>query len=63
MKEYKNKQGKPHRTDGPAYEYADGTKEWWMDGELVYSDNENNISKFDISESYKRSIIKYELSK
>jgi hypothetical protein len=24
--------GKRHRVDGPAYEYADGSRQWWMDG-------------------------------
>jgi hypothetical protein len=28
----KNK--KPHREDGPAVEYADGSKEWWLDGKF-----------------------------
>ena len=29
---YKN--GKYHREDGPAIEWADGSKEWWVNGEL-----------------------------
>ena len=24
--------GKPHREDGPAVEYADGTKKWYLNG-------------------------------
>jgi len=24
--------GRLHRTDGPAIEYTDGTREWWVDG-------------------------------
>ena len=87
MKEYKNKQGQLHRTDGPAIEYDNGTKEWyingklhrtdgpaieydngskewWVNGELVYSDEENNLSQYpNLSESFKRSIIKYELAR
>jgi hypothetical protein len=27
-----------HRTDGPAMEYADGTKFWWVDGQRHRSD-------------------------
>ena len=27
-----NKQGELHRTDGPAIEYADGSKEWYLNG-------------------------------
>ena len=26
--------GKLHREDGPALEYADGSKEWWLNGKL-----------------------------
>ena len=86
MKEYKNKQGQYHRTDGPSYEYEDGSKvwylndklhrtdgpacewvggdkTWWLNGKLVYSDDENNLSQYDVSESFKRSIVKYELAR
>ena len=28
-----NEQGKRHRTDGPAVEWADGYKEWWLNGD------------------------------
>jgi hypothetical protein len=110
MKEYTNKQGQLHRTDGPAIEYEDGSKEWWVDGkrhredgpaceyddgtkqwylndkrhredgpacewddgtkywylngERVYSDETNNLSQFpNLSELFKRSIIKYELAR
>jgi hypothetical protein len=27
--------GKLHREDGPAIEYADGDKSWWLNGEEV----------------------------
>ena len=27
--------GKPHRTDGPAIEWADGTKYWFLNGKRV----------------------------
>jgi len=30
--------GKLHREDGPAVEYADGSKEWWWAGELHRED-------------------------
>jgi hypothetical protein len=29
-KEYRNQLGQLHRTDGPAVEYSDGSKEWWI---------------------------------
>jgi hypothetical protein len=35
---YHLKDGKPHRTDGPAYEGADGSKEWWVDGKCHRTD-------------------------
>ena len=34
MKTYKNDKGQYHRTDGPATEWADGTKEWFCMGML-----------------------------
>ena len=30
--------GKRHRTDGPAVEYADGSKEWYLNGDLHRTD-------------------------
>ncbi len=30
--EYRNSEGEFHRTDGPAIERVDGTKEWWLNG-------------------------------
>ena len=33
-KYWRNDNGKLHREDGPAYEYADGTKEWYINGKL-----------------------------
>jgi hypothetical protein len=27
-----------HRTDGPAVEWADGDKEWWLNGQLHRTD-------------------------
>jgi hypothetical protein len=31
-KEWRNEQGKYHREDGPAVEYTDGTKMWYLNG-------------------------------
>ena len=31
---YRNAVGKLHHIDGPAIEYVDGRKEWWIDGKL-----------------------------
>jgi hypothetical protein len=55
--------GELHREDGPAIEYTKGDKEWWLNGKVVYSYYKNNLSNYDLSESFKMSIIKYELSK
>jgi hypothetical protein len=30
--EYKNELGQLHRVDGPAIEWTDGTKSWWLNG-------------------------------
>ena len=32
MKEYRNEKGELHRTDGPAIEWSNGTKEWYVNG-------------------------------
>jgi hypothetical protein len=32
MKEYKNTKGEYHRTDGPAIEWKNGVKEYWVNG-------------------------------
>jgi hypothetical protein len=33
VKEYRNEQGYLHREDGPAIEFANGTKAWYLNGE------------------------------
>lgn len=35
---YFNEQGERHREDGPAVEYNDGGKEWWVNGKLHRED-------------------------
>jgi hypothetical protein len=37
-KEWRNPQGQRHRIDGPAVEYADGTKVWWLNDQLHRTD-------------------------
>ncbi|MFO0190304.1 MAG: hypothetical protein ACK54F_03540 [Planctomycetia bacterium] len=37
-KRYFNEQGQLHRTDGPAVEYADGTKAWYVNDKLHRTD-------------------------
>jgi len=34
MTEHRNEKGELHRVDGPAIEWADGTRAWWLDGKL-----------------------------
>ena len=34
MIEHRNENGKLHRVDGPAVEWANGTREWWLNGRL-----------------------------
>jgi hypothetical protein len=37
-KKWYNQQGQLHRTDGPAYETANGGKEWYLNGQLHRTD-------------------------
>jgi hypothetical protein len=37
-KRYYNEQGQRHRTDGPAWEGADGSKAWWVNGQRHRTD-------------------------
>ena len=32
--EWRNDEGRRHRLDGPAIEWTDGDKEWWLNGRL-----------------------------
>jgi hypothetical protein len=32
-----NEDAKLHRVDGPAVEYKDGTKAWWINGTRIYT--------------------------
>jgi hypothetical protein len=55
--------GQRHCKDGPAIEWDDGTKGWFLNGKLVYSKDMNKLSQYDnLSEAFKKSIIKYKLS-
>ena len=50
MKEYKNELGEYHRTDGPAIEWNDGDKVWFINGKFHREDGpaveRNNGRKF-----------------
>ena len=35
---WRNENGELHREDGPAIEYTDSSKEWWIDGKRHRSD-------------------------
>ena len=35
---YKNSKGLYHRVDGPAVEWVDGTKEWWLNNQYHRTD-------------------------
>ena len=52
---------KLHRIDDYAVEYPNGTKAWYLNGELIYSDGYDFTGNFDISDKMKLSIIKYKL--
>ena len=34
---WRNEKGEIHREDGPAIEYANGYKSWWVNGKFVKS--------------------------
>ena len=38
---WRNQEGQLHREDGPAVEYADGSKEWWVNGQRMTEDEFN----------------------
>lgn len=57
------KNGKPHRVDGPALEYDSGYKAWYLDGQLVYDRENDNTDKFDLPDAMKKSIIKHKLER
>lgn len=56
--EYHNEDGKLHRLDGPAVEWNDGGKEWWING-VPYIEDEFNkkINKPDILKEELKTII------
>jgi hypothetical protein len=56
------KEGKEHREDGPAREYIDGDKEWWLEGKFYYL---KNIRDYVVLDSYqgKYGIMWYKLLK
>jgi hypothetical protein len=55
--------GLKHREDGPACIYDDGYMEWWLNGDTIYSEKVNNLHNYpNLSESFKQSIIKYQLT-
>ena len=53
-----------HRVDNPAIEYSyGGQKKWFLNGELVYSDDYDNTCKFELTDIMIKQIIKYKLSR
>ena len=47
---WKNAKGQTHREDGPAYEYATGTKVWYLNGDMHREDG----PAFEEANGYKR---------
>lgn len=55
-----------HNEYGPAVEKADGTKKWFLNGELVYGMKLSSMVDYlsdypNVSDEFKRSVIKYKL--
>ena len=44
------RKGKHHREDGPAREWADGSKEWWLNGKEYTEEEFNRATKNDVPE-------------
>ena len=73
--EYLNEKGHLHREDGPAYEYKNGYKEWWINGKrhredgpaVVYDNGEeyyylNNI-RYYLKDAWEREVISRRLKR
>ena len=43
--EWRNAEGKFHCTDGPAIEYANGDKEWFLNGTRITEEEFNNFAR------------------
>jgi hypothetical protein len=74
MKEYKNESGQYHRLDGPAVEFEDGEKWWYINGKrhredgpaIEYSDGDKRWYLNDIrytEEEFQQEIIKIKLKR
>jgi hypothetical protein len=35
-----------HRLDGPAIEYLDGTKDWWIEGKRIYCNSQKEFERY-----------------
>lgn len=44
-KRWRNADGELHREDGPAVEYADGGREWWVNGEELTETEHAELSR------------------
>jgi hypothetical protein len=67
-KVWRNSTGNLHRLDGPAYEGADGVREWWVNGEQLTKDQfdqhyavrayqaRKEVEKFSVSPEIKKNI-------
>jgi len=53
--------GKRHRENGPAVEWSNGKRRWYLHGKLVYMDEYDKTSDFEMTEEMALSIIKYKL--
>ena len=52
-KSWYNENGELHREDGPALEYSNGTKEWWIKGVRL---TEEEFQKYQKEQQLKKSL-------
>jgi len=52
-----------HRVNNPAIEYANGDKEWWIMGDLVYNDFYDNTYRHKLTDIMALQIVKYRLTR
>ena len=73
-KEYRNESGQYHRIDGPAVEYSNGSKEWYINGKrhredgpaIEWNDGDKSWYLNDIEyseEEFNQEIIKLKLKR
>lgn len=51
-----------HRENGPAVEYTNGHKEWWIDGNIIPVDSQKEFEEYLKKHEVKKIVVKEEVS-